>query len=81
MIEICIFEIMQIIPLSEGTFTVDKSKLFVPFNEEEHQLQNRPKGSLLVEIQPFVIITSQDILLLDTGLGFKKMECYNYIKI
>jgi glyoxylase-like metal-dependent hydrolase (beta-lactamase superfamily II) len=27
---------------------------------------------LLVEIQPFVIITSKDILLLDTGLGFEK---------
>ena len=63
---------MKIIPISEGTFTVDKTKLFVEFNEEEHQLQNRPSGSLLVEIQPFVIITSNDILLLDTGLGFKK---------
>jgi hypothetical protein len=29
-------------------------------------------GSLLVEIQPFIIITSKDILLLDTGLGFEK---------
>jgi hypothetical protein len=25
-----------------------------------------------VEIQPFIIITSKDILLLDTGLGFEK---------
>jgi len=61
---------MKIIPLSEGTFTVDKTKLFVPFNEDEHQLQSRPTGSLLVEIQPFVIATSNEILLLDTGLGF-----------
>jgi len=62
---------MKIIPLSEGTFTVDKTKLFVPFNEQEHQLQNRPSGSLLVEIQPFVIIAqSGDVVLLDTGLGF-----------
>ncbi len=63
---------MNIFPLSEGTFTVDKTKLFVPFDEQKHELQNRPPGSLLVEIQPFVIITSKDILLLDTGLGFKK---------
>jgi glyoxylase-like metal-dependent hydrolase (beta-lactamase superfamily II) len=62
---------MKIIPLSEGTFTVDRTKLFVPFNEEEHQLQSRPSGSLLVEIQPFVITTSNEVLLLDTGLGFK----------
>jgi glyoxylase-like metal-dependent hydrolase (beta-lactamase superfamily II) len=61
-----------IIPLSEGTFTVDKTKLFIPFDEEQHQLQNRSTGSLLVEIQPFLIITSKDILLLDTGLGFQK---------
>jgi glyoxylase-like metal-dependent hydrolase (beta-lactamase superfamily II) len=61
---------MRIIPLSEGTFTIDKTKLFVPFEEDIHDLQQRPVGSLLVEIQPFVIITSKDILLLDTGLGF-----------
>jgi len=63
---------MKIIPLSEGTFTIDKTKLFVPFDDEQHDLQQRPVGSLLVEIQPFIIITSKDILLLDTGLGFEK---------
>ena len=63
---------MKIIPLSEGSFTIDKTKLFVPFDEEVHELQERPVGSLLVEIQPFVIVTSKDILLLDTGLGFEK---------
>ncbi len=61
---------MKIIPLSEGSFTIDKSKLFVPFDEKEHDLLKRPVGSLLVEIQPFLVITSRDILLLDTGLGF-----------
>jgi glyoxylase-like metal-dependent hydrolase (beta-lactamase superfamily II) len=62
---------MEIIALSEGTFTVDKTKLFVPFDEQEHELQERPAGSLLVEIQPFVVTTAKDILLLDTGLGFQ----------
>lgn len=61
---------MKIIPLSEGKFTVDKSKQFVPFNEQTDELTSRPTGSLLVEIQPFAVITSQDILVLDTGLGF-----------
>ena len=61
---------MKIIPLSEGTFTIDHSKLFIPFNPDADDLQQRNRGSLLVEIQPFVIITSKDILLLDTGLGF-----------
>ena len=61
---------MKIIPLSEGSFTIDRSKLFVPFDEEKEDLQSRPAGSLLVEVQPFIIITEKDVLLLDTGLGF-----------
>src|SRR3954470_22560970 len=61
---------MKIIPLSEGSFTIDQTKLFVPFDEDKDVLNDRPRGSLLVEIQPFVVITSKDILLLDTGLGF-----------
>lgn len=61
---------MKIIPLSEGTFTIDKTKLFVPFDQQADNLQARPVGSLLVEIQPFVVVTAKDILLLDTGLGF-----------
>lgn len=61
---------MKIIPLSEGSFTIDKTKLFVPFDEDVHELHERPVGSLLVEIQPFIIVTSKDVLLLDTGLGF-----------
>jgi len=65
---------MKIIPLSEGTFTIDKTKLFVPFDEQTDDLQKRSVGSLLVEIQPFVIITSKDILLLDTGLGFSDTD-------
>ena len=61
---------MKIIPLSEGSFTIDKTKQFIPFDLKQDQLQQRSVGSLLVEIQPFIIITSKDILLLDTGLGF-----------
>jgi glyoxylase-like metal-dependent hydrolase (beta-lactamase superfamily II) len=61
---------MKIIPLSEGAFSIDKTKIFVPFDKDADNLQERALGSLLVEIQPFVIITSKDIILLDTGLGF-----------
>jgi glyoxylase-like metal-dependent hydrolase (beta-lactamase superfamily II) len=63
---------MKIIPLSEGTFTIDKTKRFVPFDDAVDNLKDRSAGSLLVEIQPFAVITSKDILLLDTGLGFEK---------
>lgn len=65
---------MKIIPLSEGVFTIDKSKVFVPFDLGTDDLQQRSRGSLLVEIQPFVVITGKDVLLLDTGLGFKKHQ-------
>jgi glyoxylase-like metal-dependent hydrolase (beta-lactamase superfamily II) len=63
---------MKIIPLSEGLFTIDKTKLFFPFDNENDDLQQRPAGSLLVEVQPFVVVTPDDVLLLDCGLGFEK---------
>lgn len=65
---------MQIVPLSEGSFTVDKTKSFVPFNTETEELNTRPAGSLLVEIQPFVIVTRKDVILLDTGLGYNDAD-------
>ena len=61
---------MRIYPLSEGSFTIDQTKVFVPFDTASENLQNRPKGSLLVEIQPFLVVTEQDIILFDTGLGY-----------
>lgn len=63
---------MKIFPLSEGSFTIDASKVFVPFDANNDQLQDRPKGSLLVEIQPFLVVTKKDVILFDTGLGYAK---------
>jgi glyoxylase-like metal-dependent hydrolase (beta-lactamase superfamily II) len=65
---------MKIIPLSEGSFTIDKTKQFVPFDIKNDDLQQRPAGSLLVEIQPFCIVTKNDILVIDTGLGFSNPD-------
>ncbi len=65
---------MKIIPLSEGAFTIDKTKVFIPFNKEKDDLQQRTTGSLLVEVQPFCIITKNDVLLIDTGLGFSNED-------
>lgn len=61
---------MKIIPLSEGSFTVDASKKFIPFHSAE-EIATRSKGSLLVEIQPFAIVTGKDVIVLDTGLGLR----------
>ncbi len=65
---------MKIIPLSEGSFTIDKTKVFVPFDTETDVLKDRSIGSLLVEVQPFVVITDNDVLLLDAGLGFSNPD-------
>ncbi|MFZ9661619.1 MAG: MBL fold metallo-hydrolase [Chitinophagaceae bacterium] len=65
---------MRIIPLSEGSFTIDHTKRFIPFEQGKDNMVNRPAGSLLVEIQPFAIITEKDSILLDTGLGFLTAE-------
>ncbi|MEO5944813.1 MAG: MBL fold metallo-hydrolase [Ferruginibacter sp.] len=65
---------MKIIPLSEGAFSIDKTKVFIPFDKAKDDLQKRAAGSLLVEIQPFVVITNKDIIVLDTGLGFTNAD-------
>ncbi|MDQ2862960.1 MAG: MBL fold metallo-hydrolase [Bacteroidota bacterium] len=65
---------MKIIPLTEGAFTVDQTKKFISFEPGKDDLQARNKGSILVEIQPFVVITSNDIIVLDTGLGFTNVD-------
>ena len=65
---------MKIIPLSEGAFTIDATKKFVPFDKANDALHKRTVGSLLVEIQPFAIITSKDVIVMDTGLGFTNAD-------
>src|SRR6266403_85261 len=65
---------MKIIPLSEGAFTIDNTKVFIPFDVNKDDLQQRAKGSLLVEVQPFAIVTQNDILVIDTGLGFSNRD-------
>lgn len=65
---------MKVFPLSEGSFTVDGTKQFVPFNTQSDHIQDRPLGSLLVEVQPFAVVTSKDVLVLDTGLGFTEPD-------
>lgn len=62
----------KIFPLSEGVFTVGHDKQFVPFQQGSDVLTDRPTGSLLVEIQPFLVVTDKDVIVLDTGLGYKQ---------
>ncbi len=35
---------LKIFPLSEGSFTIDKTKLFIPFDEKKDVLTDRASG-------------------------------------
>ncbi|MBB4805501.1 glyoxylase-like metal-dependent hydrolase (beta-lactamase superfamily II) [Chryseobacterium defluvii] len=58
---------MKIIPLKEGNFSVSKNKEFTPLTIENF---NEAKG-IRMSVQPFLIITEKDHILLDTGIGWK----------
>jgi len=61
---------MTIIPLLEGIFTVTPDKIFTHITRE--QLSYADKALLTMAICPFLIVLPNDILLVDTGLGFKE---------
>ena len=61
---------MEVTALYEGSYSVDQSKKFIPFDPAIHQTKDRP-ASLFVYIQPFLVKTGNDLIILDTGLGFR----------
>ncbi len=65
---------IHIFPLSEGEFTVGHDKEFVPFSPANDTLTDRPTGSLHVEVQPFLVQTATDLIVLDTGLGLRQAD-------
>ncbi len=64
----------SVFPLSEGEFTVGHDKVLVPFNSAKENLNDRASGSLHIEVQPFLLVTGDDLIVLDTGLGFKNAD-------
>lgn len=61
---------MKALALYEGSYSVDSSKKFIPFDPAIHQFKDRP-ASLFIYVQPFLVKTKNDLIILDTGLGFK----------
>jgi len=59
---------MKIIPLKEGIFTVTATKDFNQITIDE--LETTDKGLMKMAICPFLIELPDDIILLDTGVGF-----------
>ena len=61
---------MNIFTLAEGSYSVDATKKFIPFNPETDSPKDRP-ASLFIHVNPFLVQTDTDLILLDTGLGYK----------
>ncbi len=61
---------LKAFPLYEGSYSVAADKKFIPFNPAIHNAKDRP-ASLFVYVQPFLVQTSSDLVLLDTGLGYQ----------
>ncbi len=60
---------LQVFTLYEGSYSVDASKKFIPFDPAVHQAKDRP-ASLFIHVQPFLVKMNNLLLLLDTGLGY-----------
>ena len=60
---------IQVFTLSEGSYSVDVSKKFIPFNPETDNPKDRP-ASLFIHVQPFLVKLADRLILLDTGLGY-----------
>ena len=61
---------MEIFALGEGSYSVDSSKKFIPFDPQTDSTKDRP-GSLFIHVNPFLVKTADDLILFDTGLGYK----------
>lgn len=62
---------MPCFPLSENTYSVDQSKVFIPFDKSINTIAERPT-SLIIDICSFLIITPSDKIIIDPGLGLKQ---------
>lgn len=61
---------IQVHSLFEGSFSVDVTKKFIPFDPKIHDPKDRP-ASLFIHVHPFLIESESGLILCDTGLGFR----------
>lgn len=55
--------------LFEGSYSVDITKRFIPFDPEKDDPKSRP-GSLFIHVHPFLLDSPDGLLIFDTGLGY-----------
>ncbi|MES2416831.1 MAG: MBL fold metallo-hydrolase [Bacteroidota bacterium] len=60
---------LQVFTLHEGSYSVDATKKFIPFDPAKDNPKERP-ASLFIHVQPFLIKLNDTLILLDTGLGY-----------
>jgi len=60
---------LQVFTLFEGSYSVDATKKFIPFNRDTDNPKDRP-ASLFIHVQPFLIKLKDQLVLIDTGLGY-----------
>jgi len=61
---------MEFFVLGEGSYSVDSTKKFIPFNPETDNFRDRP-GSLFIHVNPFLVKMENNLILFDAGLGYK----------
>jgi glyoxylase-like metal-dependent hydrolase (beta-lactamase superfamily II) len=69
---------LQVYTLQEGTYSVDISKKFVPFDPAKDNPKDRP-ASLFINVQPFLVKLKNDLVLFDTGLGYSDADGKLYL--
>ncbi len=74
---------IQVFTLSEGSYSVDITKKFIPFDPAKDSPKGRP-ASLFIHVQPFLVKLQNSLVLLDTGLGYSneqgKLQLHENIK-
>ncbi len=64
---------IQVFTLHEGSYSVDATKKFVPFDATKDNPKDRP-ASLFINVQPFLVKLNHTLVLFDTGLGYSNEE-------
>ncbi|WP_165358906.1 MBL fold metallo-hydrolase [Spirosoma sordidisoli] len=63
---------MKTTALREGLFTVNADKVFTPIDDQTDVSSPELAGRVVVAVQPFLVCTQTDFILLDTGLGYSR---------
>ena len=61
---------IEVFVLGEGSYSVDGTKKFIPFDPQVDNPKDRP-ASLFIHVNPFLVKMGTELILFDAGLGYK----------